>query len=65
MEQWIDVIDFEGIYQVSNFGQIRCAKTGKIKNSQFLKLVVDHTLVCGKTTNLKFAALTNWLWKHL
>lgn len=31
MEQWIDVIDFEGIYQVSNFGQIRCAKTGKIK----------------------------------
>jgi hypothetical protein len=31
MEQWLDVVGFEGIYQVSNFGRIRSIKTGKIK----------------------------------
>ena len=31
MEQWLDVVGFEGIYQVSNFGRIRSVKTGKIK----------------------------------
>ena len=31
MEEWRDVVGFEGIYQVSNFGRIRSVKTGKIK----------------------------------
>jgi hypothetical protein len=31
MEEWRDVVEFEGIYQVSNFGRIRSIKTGKIK----------------------------------
>lgn len=31
MEEWLDVVGFEGIYQVSNFGRIRSIKTGKIK----------------------------------
>ena len=31
MEQWRDVIGFEGIYQVSDCGQIKSIQTGKFK----------------------------------
>jgi hypothetical protein len=31
MEEWREVLGFEGLYQVSNFGRIRSIKTGKIK----------------------------------
>ena len=35
MEQWRDVIGFEGLYQVSDFGNIKNAKTGLIKKLNF------------------------------
>ena len=38
MEQWRDVINFEGIYEVSNHGQIRSIKTGKIKKQTVSKV---------------------------
>tara|TARA_R110000868_G_scaffold317280_1_gene578096 strand:- start:138 stop:632 length:495 start_codon:yes stop_codon:yes gene_type:complete len=31
MEEWRDVVGFEGVYQVSNCGQVRSLLTGKIK----------------------------------
>lgn len=31
MEQWLDVVGFEGLYEVSNHGQVRSVKTGQIK----------------------------------
>ena len=31
MEQWLDVVEFEGLYEVSNHGQVRSVKTGKLK----------------------------------
>lgn len=37
MEQWRDVIGFEGLYQVSDFGNIKNAKTGLIKKLNFNK----------------------------
>jgi NUMOD4 motif/HNH endonuclease len=32
MEQWKNVIGFEGLYEVSNHGNVRSIKTNKIKN---------------------------------
>ena len=32
MEQWKNVVGFEGLYEVSNHGNIRSIKTNKIKN---------------------------------
>lgn len=37
MEEWLDVVGFEGIYQVSNFGRIQNVKTGKIKEQTISK----------------------------
>jgi len=37
MEEWRDVVGFEGIYQVSNFGRIQTVKTGKIKEQTISK----------------------------
>lgn len=31
MEEWRDVVGFEGIYQVSNLGHVKTVKTGRIK----------------------------------
>lgn len=31
MEQWLDVVGFEGIYQVSDHGNVRIIKSGKLK----------------------------------
>ena len=31
MEQWLDVVGFEGIYEVSNHGNIRSVKSGQLK----------------------------------
>ena len=31
MEQWLPVADFEGIYEVSNHGNVRSIKTSKVK----------------------------------
>lgn len=31
MEEWRDIVGFEGLYKVSNFGNIMTVKTGKIK----------------------------------
>ena len=36
MENWKNVVDFEGIYEVSNFGNIRSAKTKQLK-----KITID------------------------
>ena len=38
MEEWRNVVGFEGIYQVSNFGRIRSVKTGKIKKQTIDKI---------------------------
>jgi len=37
MEEWRDVVGFEGLYKVSNFGQIQTVKTGKIKEQTISK----------------------------
>jgi hypothetical protein len=37
MEQWLDVIDFEGLYEVSNHGNVRSFKTKEIKKQTFNK----------------------------
>lgn len=37
MEQWLDIIGFEGIYQVSNFGNVRSTKTNQIKKQTITK----------------------------
>ena len=31
MEQWKDIVEFEGLYEVSNHGQVRSKITKKIK----------------------------------
>ena len=49
MEQWKDVIGFEGIYEVSNHGNIRSVKSGQLK-----KITID------KKTNRPFLNL----WKN-
>ena len=49
MEKWLDVIDFEGIYEVSNHGNVRSLKSGKFK-----KITID------KTTNRPFLNI----WKN-
>ena len=38
MEEWRDVVGFEGVYQVSTFGRIRSVKTGKIKKQTIDKI---------------------------
>ncbi len=38
MEQWRNVVGFEGIYEISNFGNVRSVKTRKIK-----KLTISKT----------------------
>lgn len=39
-EEWRDVVGFEGLYQVSNLGRVRCVrhatKSGKVINAHFL-----------------------------
>jgi len=37
MEEWRDVVGFEGLYKVSNFGRIQTVKTGKIKEQTISK----------------------------
>ena len=37
MEQWLDVVGFEGLYEVSNHGQVRSVKTGQIKKPTYSK----------------------------
>ena len=37
MEEWRDVVCFEGLYKVSNFGRIQTVKTGKIKEQTISK----------------------------
>jgi hypothetical protein len=37
MEEWRDVVGFEGVYKVSNFGRIQTVKTGKIKEQTISK----------------------------
>lgn len=38
MEQWKNVVGFEGIYEVSNHGNVRAIKSGKLK-----KITIDKT----------------------
>ena len=38
MEEWRDVVGFEGIYQISNFGRVRSVKTNKIKKQTIDKV---------------------------
>jgi hypothetical protein len=35
MENWINVVDFEGIYEVSNYGNIRSTKSKQLKKITF------------------------------
>lgn len=51
MEQWLDVIGFEGIYQVSNHGQVRSVKTGQIKKQTVSK--TDKRFYLGLWVNNK------------
>ena len=37
MEEWRDVVGFEGLYKVSNFGQVQTVKTNKIKEQTISK----------------------------
>jgi len=53
MEQWLDVIGFEGLYQVSNFGNIKNAKTGHIK-----KLLLNKRLNRPQVCLSKFDKVT-------
>lgn len=34
VEEWRDVVGYEGLYQISNLGQVRNVKTGKIRAQQ-------------------------------
>jgi hypothetical protein len=51
MEQWLDVVGFEGIYQVSNHGQVRSVKTGQIKKQTVRKS--DNRFYLGLWANNK------------
>ena len=58
MQIWLDVSGYEGIYQISNFGQVKNCKTGKLLNFsktyngyQRVKL---YKKVCGKRTSQTF-----------
>lgn len=37
MEEWRNVVGFEGMYEISNHGQVRSVKTGQIKKQSFSK----------------------------
>ena len=37
MEEWRNVVGFEGLYEISNHGNVRSLKTGKIKNQTINK----------------------------
>jgi hypothetical protein len=37
MEQWLDVVGFEGKYEISNHGNVRSAKTKQLKKITFAK----------------------------
>ena len=37
MEQWLDVVDFEGIYEISNHGNVRSKITKTFKKITFAK----------------------------
>jgi hypothetical protein len=45
MEEWRDVVGFEGFYQVSNFGNIKNAKTELIKKIQ-LNVRLNRPQIC-------------------
>jgi len=64
MEIWKDVIDFEGIYQVSNFGNVRSATTHQLKKITIGK---DGRPYLGlwKITNKKFLDHISLSLKHL
>jgi len=49
MEQWKDIVGYEDLYQVSNFGNIRSKKSGKLKS-----------ICLNKTENRPFLSL----WKE-
>jgi len=51
MEQWLGVIGFEELYEVSNHGQVRSVKTGQIKKITFRKL--DNRPYIGLWKNAK------------
>ena len=37
MEQWLDVVGFEGFYKISNHGNVRSSKTKQLKKITFAK----------------------------
>ena len=37
MEQWLDVVGFEGIYEISNHGNVRSSNTKQLKKITFAK----------------------------
>ena len=39
MEQWKDIVEFEGLYEVSNHGQVRSKITKKIKKQTIQSLL--------------------------
>ena len=51
MEEWLGVIGFEELYEVSNHGQVRSVKTGQIKKITFRKL--DNRPYIGLWKNAK------------
>ena len=51
MEQWLNVVGFEGLYEVSNYGQVRSVKTGQIKKQTVSK--IDKRFYLGLWINNK------------
>jgi hypothetical protein len=51
MEQWLNVVGFEGLYEVSNYGQVRSVKTGQIKKQTVGK--IDKRFYLGLWINNK------------
>lgn len=57
-EQWKDIKDFEGLYQVSNFGNIKSLNYNRTKKEKLLKLGIGkdgYNKICLSKNNEKFS----------
>lgn len=52
-EVWKDIPNYEGYYQVSNFGRVKSLRIEKVKKERYMKLRKDKDgyLICGLTKN--------------
>lgn len=49
MEVWRDVVGYEGVYQVSNFGRIRRSRTGKLLRPGTSRKGIQNVCLCYKS----------------